>query len=469
MQVTDIWSQPLFPSLTDYVIIAVYLIMMFITANYIKNHKIENNPVYKYYVWGLFAKVAGAVALGLIYTVYYKGGGDTTAYYISAEIMVNLLFENPWAFLRILIGESGWELHSYFTPQTGYPMYWGKYSSFAVVRAATPFAFLGFQNYFTATILFAWFFYGGTWKLYLLATKMYPAYYKSFAAGILFFPSVLFWASGISKDAITLAGIGWFVYSMYHLFVEPRQVVKNILLLVFAGYLLFSVKAYVVVALVPGVFIWLAWNYLKRIENPLLRFISAPAAIALFLGLGLLLLQLFQPFLGEYGSLDGIIRKAIITYQDHTRAVEYGQNFYSLGTFDGTRWNFFSKAPAAIMAGLFRPYLWDARTVLMLVAGIENTILLGIFLVVLWRTGPIKTIKIIFDEPLVLFSLTFAIVFAFAVGISTANFGALVRLKTPLIPFLAVGLFALFNRAMEFKKLKENPESKVLLVNPKGI
>ena len=80
MPAVDIWSKSLFPSLVDYIVISVYLIIMFLMANYIKNRHIDQNPIYKYYVWGLFAKVAGAVAMGLIYTLYYKDGGDTTAY-----------------------------------------------------------------------------------------------------------------------------------------------------------------------------------------------------------------------------------------------------------------------------------------------------------------------------------------------------------------------------------------------------
>ena len=162
----------------------------------------------------------------------------------------------------------------------------------------------------------------------------------------------------------------------------------------------------------------------------------------------------------EYGSIDGIIHKAIVTYEDHTRAQQYGDNYYSLGDFDGTRWNFFSKAPKAIIAGLFRPYLWEARNPVMLLAGIENLGFLILVLVILWRTGPIKTIRFTLEEPLIIFSLSFAIAFAFAVGIATANFGALVRLKIPLIPFLAVGLFTLYYRSMELRQEKESDYKK---------
>jgi hypothetical protein len=171
-----------------------------------------------------------------------------------------------------------------------------------------------------------------------------------------------------------------------------------------------------------------------------------------FLVAGFGLLNLFSEMLGDYGTLEGIIRKAIITYEDHIRAEQYGYNFYSLGEFDGTLWNFFSKAPAAIAAGLFRPYMWEIRNPVMFLAAAENTAFMLLVLVILWKTGPVKMIKIIFDEPLVVFSLTFAIVFAFAVGISTANFGALVRLKIPLLPFITTGLFILYHKAREIKK-----------------
>ncbi len=459
MRIADIWSNTLFPDLTDYVIIGVYLILIFLFANSYKNKRIESNPEYKFFTLALFAKVIGALAMGLIYTLYYDGG-DTTAYYRSSEAVVNVLFKEPHSFFKVLFSNDWNIVTNSFTVETGYPGYIGKWTSFIVIRITSIFTLLGFKNYFTSTLLFACFFHIGYWKLFRLAVKLYPAYITPFAISILFFPSVLFWGSGISKDAIALSMTGLFIYSTYMVFVEKRKLIPNIFSLILSAFFILTVKAYIFVALVPGVFIYLAWSYLKKIDNPVFRFIATPLTGAVFLAAGLGLLALFAKALGEYGSIDGIIRKAIITYEDHTRAQAYGENFYSLGSFDGTRWDFFRKAPLAIMAGLFRPYLWEARNPVMLLAAIENTAFLLMTLIILWRTGPIKALKITLDEPLVIFSLSFAVVFAFAVGIATANFGALVRLKIPLIPFLAAGLFTLYRKSMELKAGKENLESK---------
>jgi hypothetical protein len=58
----------------------------------------------------------------------------------------------------------------------------------------------------------------------------------------------------------------------------------------------------------------------------------------------------------------------------------------------------------------------------------------------------------------------FSIFFAFALGITTANFGALVRYKIPSVPFFLSMLFILENQAkqsrLSSKQLREMEEEK---------
>ena len=44
---------------------------------------------------------------------------------------------------------------------------------------------------------------------------------------------------------------------------------------------------------------------------------------------------------------------------------------------------------------------------------------------------------------MVLVCILFALLFGFTIGISTPNFGALVRFKIPLVPFYVVGLYVI--------------------------
>ena len=458
------WISTYFPTLTDYTILVTYLILIFLFAYNHQRRKQQTNPAYSLFTRAIYIKIAGAFAFGLIYLLYYHGRGDTTGYFAGGKTLVNLLLENPKVYFRILFGDMSREAFSHFSRSTGYPTFTHDYESFAINRITSIFVFFGFKNYFTASMLFASFFFVGSWKLYLLVTELYPKYYKGLAFAVLFFPSVLFWSSGISKDTVAMAMTAWFTYGFYQVFVKRQKIFKNIGTLVISAIVIVLVKPYIIVALMPGAFIWLGWNQMSKIANPTLRILIKPLALIFFLGIGLGLLNLFSRFLGNYGSIENIIAKAIEMYEDHTRAAQYGENFYELGAFDGTVGNFFSKAPIAIFTGLFRPLPWEARNILMLISGIENLSFLLFVLYIFWRTGVVKTLKIVFEEPMVVFSLSFAVIFAFAVGISSGNFGALVRLKTPLLPFLITGLYILFFKSQELKKGKEANENKNFVI-----
>lgn len=426
------------------------MIIFLVAYNHQRKH-IDDNPAYSFFTKAIFIKILGAFSFNLVYLLYYHGAGDTTGYFLGGKVLVNLFFENPSAYFKILFGDMSREVLSNFSASTGFPTFTHDYGSFAINRITSIFVIFGFKSYFTTTLLFATFFFIGSWKLYLMVCELYPKYYKSLAFAVLLFPSVLFWASGISKDTVALSMTGWFAYSFHNALIKKRKVFKSGISMILSGFIIMSVKSYILVALLPGAFIWMGWDYMSRIKNPVTRLIIKPAVGLAFFGISLGILTLLGDFLGEYGSLERIIKKAIETYEDHIRFEQYGLNFYSLGTFDGTIGNFLSKTPKAIIAGLFRPFIWEARNIVMFVAGVENLFFLVMVFYLFWRTGFVKTFKLFFDEPMVIFSISFAMIFAFAVGISTGNFGALVRLKTPLIPFLTVGLFILFNKSMELR------------------
>ena len=97
----------------------------------------------------------------------------------------------------------------------------------------------------------------------------------------------------------------------------------------------------------------------------------------------------------------------------------------------------------------------------MLLSGLENTFLLAIALVFLIRY-PLFFFRSLFKDPLLLFALVFSITFAYSVGLSTSNFGALVRFKIPLLPFFVTLLLVLYRQKREegvTKFLRSNPLS----------
>jgi hypothetical protein len=67
------------------------------------------------------------------------------------------------------------------------------------------------------------------------------------------------------------------------------------------------------------------------------------------------------------------------------------------------------------------------------------------------KVGRVKFFRS-FQDPTILFCLVFSLIFAFAVGVSTYNFGTLMRYKIPLMPFYCVGLVLILDYVNKLRK-----------------
>ena len=119
---------------------------------------------------------------------------------------------------------------------------------------------------------------------------------------------------------------------------------------------------------------------------------------------------------------------------------------YSLGNYDPTPIGLLSIAPQAIVVSLFRPFIWEVSSPLNLIAALEGMASLLLTVYVIWKIGPLNVFRILFSNPEVAFALSFALVFAFAVGFSSYNFGALMRYKIPALPFYFASLVILWDQ-----------------------
>ena len=115
-----------------------------------------------------------------------------------------------------------------------------------------------------------------------------------------------------------------------------------------------------------------------------------------------------------------------------------------------------AKAPAAIVAGVFRPFLWESRNVLMLISGLETFILLILTLTLLKRLGFCCITRIIIRNPFLIAAFVFLITYAFFVGLTTANFGALVRYRMPVIVFLTLILAVIWRFMQLFRSIADS-------------
>jgi hypothetical protein len=424
----------------DLIIGPVYLLFIYLWASSRQKKMVRNYPAYKWFTRGLMAKCGGAIALALIYQFYY-GGGDTVNYFYSARCIARVLDHNPEAFFRLLIGDQGWEAQGGFNNETGYPMYWNDDHGFFVARFCVPFCILSFHSFIGTSLLIATICYAGAWRLFLLFSYVFPNMDKQLAIALLFVPSVVFWGSGILKDTITLGAVGLFSAHFYSMFVQKKYTIPNGIYVSISVFLLIAIKPYILIALLPGSIIWLSKEQLQRIKNKALRNIITPLVYTTAVSLGYFTMVAMGDSLGDY-SLDNVFEKAVISNQDQKQEY-YGGNSFDIGDFDASAAGVSRKAHLAIFATLYRPMLFEAKNPFMLLSALENTYLLFLTLFLLVKLKFFGFFRYVRDYPLLTFSLLFALFFAFSVGIATSNFGTLVRVKIPCVPFFVASLMVM--------------------------
>lgn len=437
----------------DWLLAPFYILLIYVVAVHIKNRHIKTNPIYKYFLWGLFAKIGGAICVCLVYVYYYKQEGDTMMYNQDSSTMLRLLWKSPQDFLVMWLSPLTKETASFFDSETGYLHYNNDPNSFMVNRLIVILKLISFDSYLVSSILMAVLSYTGIWKLYLVFCSYYPILYRQFALTILFVPSVFFWGSGLLKDSWTLAGVCWFTYSLYMIVIRRRKNVLFLFELVVSCFIVISIKPYIFVAILPASLLWMVGINIHKIRNQFLKFLAAPVVLVLGVIAGYFIWLFTNSYLGEYATIDSILKTAVEKSED-LKQEYYQGNSFDLGKFDPTISGILIKFPIATLTGLFRPFLWEAKNVVMVLSGIENTIILLFGLYILLLRNPVTFLSNIFSNPLVLFCLVFAIFFSFSVALSTSNFGALVRLRIPQIPFLLSALMILYFENNPYRKQK---------------
>ncbi|MBL7951203.1 MAG: hypothetical protein JNM62_05740 [Flavobacteriales bacterium] len=427
----------------EWVLAALFVFMIYVYFAREKSIMIKKAPEYQYYLWGLMAKLFGGVVFSLIY-FYYYAGGDTIGYFFSAIALRNMAVENPMEYFSQMLGDNSMMAWTKYSLRTGKPLQYLYFDdrTFVVIRLVSIFTFLTFKSYLITTLVIASLSFFGPWACYRTFVSYYPQLYRKLATAFLFMPSAIFWGSAILKDTFTFSAVCWWVHAVDEVFFKRRNISKNYLIIGVSGLLLIVIKPYIFMVLFPASVLWLLYFRVVRMRNLLFRFVLLPIAVVVMVGVSVLVLSRLGNMLDKF-ALDEALQTIQVTQSDLSNAKAYGHNSFNIGEFDGTWFGVVSKFPIAVNAALFRPYLWESKSVVMAMSGAENLWVLAITVVALFRAGPRFFLRCMAGVPLLLMTTTFSILFAFTVGVTTPNFGALVRFKIPMVPFFISTMYVI--------------------------
>ena len=431
-------------TLLDYMLLPVYLGLIYWIASMLRNRFYPHgHPWRQYFLPGLTIKILGSLLIGAIYQYYY-GGGDTSEYFYQAQTMNAAFKERADKWLAIMTHTAKWYDPGYWPYLS--KMYWyNAPPEFMIIRILSFTSLFTFNTYLPTSVIFAALSFSGSWALFRILATFYPDIKRVIAICVLFIPSIALWGSGIFKDTICMAGLGWLTFSTLKMLVYRDFSVGNILLGLLSFYLISVIKVYILIAYIPGLILWIMFIYLRNINSGFVRFILMipiliGATFAFSYGMGKL-----SESLGKY-SIENMASTAQVTRDWIAVSSTQESIGYDIGGFEPTFMGMVKKLPLAVNVTLFRPYLWETKKALQFISAIEAAAFFLLTLKVLLSVGIFRFWRAIMDDPTIQFCIIFTLIFAFAVGISSYNFGTLSRYKIPCLPFYALSLVLIYYR-----------------------
>ena len=435
--IPDIW-------IFDYSIGFFYMLLVYFFAYAYKENKLKTDSSYQYFMPALSAKMFGGVGF-LLLSLYYWKGGDTFTYYNTADGFTTMLLEDSMRAIKMLFASSedmNWYEYKFAVGHHGFLK---DNASFTTVKITSIINLLCFRSYVATTIIYSSLSFLGVWNMYFVFCKIYPHLKKPLVLAFFFIPSVVLWGSGILKDTITIAAIGWLIYAFMNIVILKRKVRLSIVLIILTTITIALLKPYILYVLYPCLFIWVQSNLRSLITSGFMRAMIAPVVAITLLVSSFFLSKKLSENAGKYNINQ--IETTLEGFQSwHTTVNETkNQSGYTLGEMDFSTTGLMLKIPASINVTFFRPYLWEVRNASTFLGALEALVLTIYSLWLLFKFR-LKLFKLIFKNKDILFLLIFALIFGVVVGISSYNFGALSRYKMPAQMFYVIALILIHDK-----------------------
>ena len=372
----------------------------------------------KWFFWaGLLLKISSGIALGLLYVYYYKmPHADTFLYFEDAATLSRLLRQFPDVYVKVVFFNDFLDLGTSWN-------FWFKTQPRAMLlsKLLSPVVLLTFGNYWLTGICISLFSFYGMWKLANAVADRFPEMAGWTAFSFMIFPGVVFWSAGVMKESVVL---GCLCLSLSFLVQQKKKTGWQWVCILTSALVIAGLKYYYMAVMAPVLLAYLAALHLPFTQKPMLKTAFFFGMLLLFMLVASLLhpnlhpVQFMQALVKNHDIMLGQAPDALCIHYHHLQptAASLAENLL-----------------LALVSGLFRPFVWESRTFFQFWTGLENLFLLSLTAIALYRlfSGKIKVTNWL---PVVAV-LTYIMLLAALLALSSPNLGTLVRYKVAFMPF----------------------------------
>jgi len=379
-------------------------------------------------------KVGAGILYGTIHQKYYEGG-DTHLYVKSGALIQSHIYEDVALFVRLCFGPNNVKPSPELKPHVQATYIWTDTSAYTLARLNALIAFFGKGNYALHIIFWQLFSLIGLVALYKSFIYFYANEKRKLLLAIFFLPSIIFWHSGIHKEALSIAAIGLLTWSVIQCSLKQKKYFLYAITFLFLG-ILSLIRVYTLAIILPAAV--LLYYSIKQPKKILLKYVAVYGVLVL-MGFALGSIHKKYHFLNHF-----------IEIQDYFEFHSIGTSDVPIISLEPNLVSLLTQTPKALFRTLWRPSLFDVNQqnlFMKLPSALETLLIVLLILVGLFS----KKLRWLSQQPLLIYSLVITVLYLSLIGLLVPNLGALFRYKSVVLPLLLPTLILL----IDFKKLSQ--------------
>ena len=413
----------------NYLLFAVYLILLcwlLLRMPFIKRSGINTKVVVALFLF----KIIAGIAIGWLSLHYYGTGNDYWDVNAEAWNEYQLLIRDPVKYFTNIFSSD--YPGGYSGIFSSFDSFWNDLKGNIIIKLVSVFNIFSRGDYYVNSLVFNFLVFFGHIALYRLFIKIYPGKETLVIIGCFLLPSTLYFSSGIHKDGMVFLMLAILLYCMYEWLHQNQLTKKRLLLIYISLLLLFLIRHFIFIALVPALIAWIISVKFKKSALLTFTIVYMVTSILFF----------------TISSLNNKINPLEIITQKQTEYLNLpkSETQINLSPLSANFKSFAANAPEAYNHLLLRPYLWELPVKSLLLLNIELVVYQLLFLIFLFfrRRGMAES-----NRQFIYFAIFFTFTVFLLIGYIVPNLGSIVRYRSLYLPLIITPLLCL----IDWKKL----------------
>lgn len=369
-------------------------------------------------------KVFGGLIYGYLFKNGILSGDDSYLFFDNGNVVFSALDTDINAYLKLTFGRNDFTpIPSDLFPYIDNMHFWFDKSNYLLVRINAIIRIFSFNIYNVHALVFAFLSFVGLYNLYLFFENHTDK--KKTVQFVLFaIPSVVFWTSGIHKEAISIFCLGIILYNLELILSSKKSL--HILLFLFAGiFLLMFTRFYLFIIILPLIFALVFSKILKARMSGFSVFM-----ITMFVFVFLLFV------IDYYNPQISLIKEFFIRRNYFLESYPGSMTFDVVSKIPDNFNGYLTLFSEAFFNPVLRPYPSECNSLLTSITCIETYLTLILILFLMYKLDW----KAFAYNSHAIFSVLFGFFTLILIGLIVNNSGAIVRYRSILIPFILIGL-----------------------------